>query len=99
MKTNVSYKAQNILQCLLKQNTSRRTNAYKNSGICRTVQTPKTDIGHIGRTFNMRFKEHILAVQNKKPGAWHPKHILDTGNTYGKINTAELINVAKEENF
>jgi hypothetical protein len=47
----------------------------------------------------MRFKEHILAVQNKKPGAWHPKHILDTGNTYGKINTAELINVAKEENF
>jgi hypothetical protein len=52
---------------------------------------PKKVFGQTGRTFKTRYKEHIHATQNNRPDIGYSQHILDTGHTYGNIESAVTI--------
>jgi hypothetical protein len=43
-------------------------------------------IGQTGRTFNIRYKEHIQAIRNNNNNSGYSNHILNTGHTCGTIN-------------
>jgi hypothetical protein len=42
-------------------------------------------IGHTGRTFKVRYKEHIQAIRNNNGNSGYSNHILNTGHAYGTI--------------
>jgi hypothetical protein len=42
-------------------------------------------IGQTGRTFKVRYKEHIQAIRNNNGNFGYSNHILNTGYTYGTI--------------
>jgi hypothetical protein len=39
----------------------------------------------MGRTFNIRYKEHIQAIRNNNSNSGYSNHIPNTGHTYGTI--------------
>jgi hypothetical protein len=53
---------------------------------------PLQYIGQTGRTFKVRFKEHIRDINNKSTSGYI-QHILDTGHAYGKMN--EIMDIVK----
>jgi hypothetical protein len=42
-------------------------------------------IGQMGRTFKVRYSEHIHSIKTNKQNSKYAEHILDTGHTYGTI--------------
>jgi hypothetical protein len=42
-------------------------------------------IGQTGRTFKVRYKEHIQAIRNNNGNSGYSNHILNTGHAYGTI--------------
>jgi hypothetical protein len=50
-----------------------------------------------GRTFNIRYKEHIQAIRNNNSNSGYSNHILNTGHTYGTItDIMEIIKTGKK---
>jgi hypothetical protein len=45
-------------------------------------------IGQTGRTFNVRYKEHIRAISSNNRHSGYSIYILSTGHTYGTITDA-----------
>jgi hypothetical protein len=68
---------------------------YDNLGVyklkCR--ECPLQYIGQTGRTFKIRYKEHICDIRNNKNTSGFVQHVLDAGHAYGKIN--EIMEVVK----
>jgi hypothetical protein len=61
------------------------------------LDCPLKYIGQTGRTFNVRYKEHIHAIRNNNNNSGYSNHILNTGHTYGTINnTMDIIRTGKK---
>jgi hypothetical protein len=57
--------------------------------------------GHLNMwTFKTGYKEHIHAIRNNRPNTGYSRHILDTGHTYGNIDsTMTIIRKARKGTF
>jgi hypothetical protein len=54
-------------------------------------------IGTTGRTFKVRYKEHIPAIRNNNGNSGYSNHILNIGHTYGTItDTRDVIRNGKK---
>jgi hypothetical protein len=49
---------------------------------------PVKYIGQTGRTFNIRYKEHIQAIRSNHNSTGNASRILNTGHAYGSITDA-----------
>jgi hypothetical protein len=53
--------------------------------------------GQTGRTFSIRYKEHIEAIRNNNSNSGYSNHILNTGHTHGTItDTMDIVNTGKK---
>jgi hypothetical protein len=54
-------------------------------------------IGQTGRTFKVRYRDHIQAIRTNKRTSKYAQHILDTGHAYGTIEeTMDIIQTTKK---
>jgi hypothetical protein len=87
----IAFRTTNTIQNILKHQPP--TDKYNRSGIyqmkCLNCSLKYT--GQTGRTFNIKYKEHIHAIRNNNTNTGYSKHILDTGHTYGTINDTMYI--------
>jgi hypothetical protein len=81
----IAFRTKNTVQNMLKPQP--QIDKYSRSGInqMKCLDCPLKYIGRTGRTFNIRYKEHIQAIRNNN-NSGYPNHILNTGHTYGTIN-------------
>jgi hypothetical protein len=66
---------------------NKKESEYSQSGIyqLQCSECPKRYIGQTGRTFEIRYKEHIRDIRNNEPNWKYAQHILDTTHEYGQI--------------
>jgi hypothetical protein len=84
------FKNRNIKPAFRTSNTLKKhllpkqktVDTYEESGVYKLKcdDCPHQYIGHTGRTFKVRFKEHIRDIRNNKSMCSYVKHILDTGH-------------------
>jgi hypothetical protein len=61
------------------------------------LDCPLKYFGKKGRTFNIRYKEHIQAIRKNSSNSGYSNHILNTGHTYGTItDTMEIVKTGKK---
>jgi hypothetical protein len=61
------------------------------------LDCPLKYIGQTGKTFDIRYKEHIHAIRNNIGNSGYSNHILDTGHTYGTTaDTMEIIRTGRK---
>jgi hypothetical protein len=61
------------------------------------MECPKKYIGQTGRTFNIRYKEHIHDIRSNNGNTGYANHILNTGHAYGTMtDTMEIITTGKK---
>jgi hypothetical protein len=61
------------------------------------LDCPLKYIGQTGRTFNLRYKEHILAIRSNCSRSGNLNHILNTGHSYGTItDTMDVIRTGRK---
>jgi hypothetical protein len=54
----------------------------------------------MGRTFNTRYKEHILDIRSNNSNSEYSNHILNTGHAYGTITvTMEIITTGRQGKY
>jgi hypothetical protein len=59
-------------------------------------ECPLKYVGQTGRTFKVRYKEHIQAIRTNKRNSKYAQHILDTGHTCSTIDeTLEILHIEK----
>jgi hypothetical protein len=57
----------------------------------------KVYIGQTGRTFNIRYKEHIRSIKYNREDSGYATHILNNAHCYGKIeDVMEIIDHDKK---
>jgi hypothetical protein len=63
------------------------TEKYNNRGVyqMKCLDCPLKYIGQTGRTFNVRYKEHVQAIRNNNSNSGYSNRILNRGHTYGTI--------------
>jgi hypothetical protein len=68
------------------------------SGIYQTkcLDSPLKYIDQSGRTFSIRFKEHIYTIRNNS-NSGYSNHILNTGHAYGTIT--DTMDIVKRQTF
>jgi hypothetical protein len=52
------------------------------------MDCPQYYIGQTGRTFNIRYKEHIRDIRNNNNNTGYAQHILNNKHEYGNIQDA-----------
>jgi hypothetical protein len=58
----------------------------------KSLDCPLRYTGKTGRTFKIRYKEHIQAIRNNNSNSRYSNHILNTCHTYGTItDTIDII--------
>jgi hypothetical protein len=58
---------------------------------------PLKYIGQTGRTFTLRYKEHIQAIRSNCSKSGYSNHILNTGHNYGTItDTMGVIRIGRK---
>jgi hypothetical protein len=95
---NTAFRTQNTIENILRYKT--KTEKYDNSGVyqMKCLDCPLRYIGQTGRTFKIRYKEHIQAIRNNNSNSGYSKHILNTGHAYGTItDTIGVIRNWEEE--
>jgi hypothetical protein len=93
----IAFRTQNTIENILKYKT--KTDIYNKSGIyqMKCMECPKKYVGQTGRTFNIRYKEHIHDIRSNNGNTGYANHILNTGHTYGTItDTMEIITTGKK---
>jgi hypothetical protein len=95
----IPYKMTNTIKHRLKpKGTSKDT--YNQNGIyqLQCSQCPLKYIGQTGRTFRVRYREHINAIRtNKQQNSKFAQHILETGHTYNTIDQSmKLLHIEKK---
>jgi hypothetical protein len=56
------------------------------------LDCPLKYIGQTGRTFKIRYKEHVQAIRNNNVNSGYSDHILNIGHTYGTVtDTTDII--------
>jgi hypothetical protein len=72
---------------------------YEKSDIyqMKCMNCPLKYIGHMGRTFQTRYREHTQAMRNNSSNSGYSSHIVNTGHAYGSItNTVKVIKTEKK---
>jgi hypothetical protein len=93
----IAFRTQNTIKNILKYKP--KTDIYNKSGIyqMKCMECPKKYVGQTGRTFNIRYKEHIHDIRTNNGNTEYSNHILNTGHTYSPIpNTMEIITTGKK---
>jgi hypothetical protein len=93
----VAFRIQNTIKNILKHHA--QTDKYNNSGInqMKCLDCPLKYIGQIGRTFSVRYKEHIHAIRSNSSNSRFSNHVLNTGHTYGTItDTVDVIRTGRK---
>lgn len=67
--------------------THTHTHKYNNSRMyhMKCQDCPLKYISQSGRTFNIRYKEHIHTITKNNSNSGYSNHILNTGHAYGTI--------------
>jgi hypothetical protein len=89
---NIAFRTQNTVENILRHKT--KTEKYDSSGIyqMKCLDCPLRYIGQTGRTFKIRYKEHIQEIRNNNGNSGYSNHILNTGHTYGTLtDTMDVI--------
>jgi hypothetical protein len=83
----ISYRTKNNIKHALKTKENKEENKYSQSGIYQLQcnECPKRYIGQIGRTFEIRYREHVRDIKNDEHNSKYAQHILDTTHEYGQI--------------
>jgi hypothetical protein len=81
---NIAYKTKNVIGRIF--NTNPQEDQYSKSSIYQLQCSTCVKI-HIRqtRTFHMRYKDHVQDIKNSRGTTGFPRHILNTGHEYGKI--------------
>jgi predicted transcriptional regulator len=72
---------------------------YNQSGVyqLQCSECPLKYIGQTGRTFNVRYREHINAIRTNRQNSKFPQHILETGHNYDTIDkTMKMLHMEKK---
>jgi hypothetical protein len=87
-KNCIPYK--NAIENILKPQP--QIDKYSRIGIyqMKCLDCPLKYIGQTGRTFNIRYREHIQVIRNNNNNSGYSNHILNTGHTYGTINDTNI---------
>jgi hypothetical protein len=75
---------------------------YNRSSIYRMkcMDCPLKYVGQTGRTFNIRYEEHIHDIRSNNSNTGYANHILNTEHTYGKItDTMEIIKTERKGRY
>jgi hypothetical protein len=90
---NIDFHTQNTIENILRYKT--KTEKYDNSGAYqrKCLDCPLRYIGQTGRTFKIRYKEHIQAIRNNNSNSGYLNNILNTAHTYG--TTTDTIDVIR----
>lgn len=85
-EVGISYKTKNNIRHLLKIKDDKN-DLYNLSGVyqLQCSNCPLKYVGQTGRTFNIRFKEHIHDIKNNGQNSKFAQHILDTMHDYNTI--------------
>jgi hypothetical protein len=66
----------------------------------KSMDCPLKYVGQTGRTFNIRYKEHIHDIRSNNSNTGYANHILNTGHTYGTItDTMEIIKTGRKRRY
>jgi hypothetical protein len=86
-KSQIGYKTTNTIKHLLKPR-HERPDIYNQSGIYQLQcgEWPLKYIGQTGRTFRVRYREHLNAIRINKQNSKFAQHILETGHDYDTID-------------
>jgi hypothetical protein len=93
----ITFRTTNTIQNILRHQPL--IDKYNRSGIyqMKCLDCPLKYIGQPGRSFNIRYKEHMHAIRNINNNSGYSNHILNTGHTYGTINdTMDIIRNGKK---
>jgi predicted GIY-YIG superfamily endonuclease len=93
----ISYKTTNKSGHHLKPRVDSR-DIYNQSGIhqLQCSECPLKYIGQTGRTFRVRYREHIDAIRTNRQNSKFAHHSLETGHDYDTIDqTMEILQVEK----
>lgn len=94
----IAYKTHNTLKRHLVHKPPE-TDTYNKSGVymLKCKECPLKYVGQTGRTFKIRFNEHMHDIKYNKYNSKYAQHILDTGHQYGTINqTMDILHIANK---
>jgi hypothetical protein len=86
---------QNILKPQPQADKCMRSGIYK----MKFLDCPLKYIGQTGRTFNIKYKEHIHDIRSNNSNSGYSNHILNTGHTciYETVaDTIEVVTTGRE---
>jgi hypothetical protein len=94
----IAYKTQNTIGKLLRRK-NKKCDEYENAGIykLKCMDCPQYYIGQTGRTFNIRYKEHIRDIRNNNDNIGYAQNILNNKHEYGNIqDTMDILQVTQK---
>jgi hypothetical protein len=97
-EVGISYITKNNIKHLLRINENRN-DRFNLSGVyqLQCAECPLKYIGQSGRTFKIRFKEHIKNINNNGQNSKFAQNVVDTTHEYGTTNqTMEILHIAKK---
>jgi hypothetical protein len=89
---NISFKSQTKLSHLLFNNKDKLPK-YKKPGVYK-LMCPECDsfyVGQTGRSFEIRFKEHLRSFKYKKTDSTFANHFLETGHSFPDLNDISIL--------
>jgi hypothetical protein len=97
----VAFKTQNTIGKILR-NSNKRQDKYENAGIykMKCMDCPQYYIGQTGRTFNIRYKEHVHDIRKNNNTIGYAQHIPNSKHKYGNIqDTMEILQITQKGRF
>jgi hypothetical protein len=97
-EVGISYINKNNTKHLLRT-SENRNEKYNLSGIyqLQCADCPLKYVGQTGRTFKIRFKEHIRGIKNNGQNSKFAQHIVDTTHAYRTIDqTMKILHIGKK---
>jgi hypothetical protein len=98
--SKITFCTQNTIQNILKPHA--QSDKGSRSGIYRMncLDCPLKYIGQTGRTFNIRYEEHIHDIRSNNSNSGYSNHILNAGHTYGTIcHTMDVITTGRKGKY
>jgi hypothetical protein len=92
---NISFRTNNTIENVLTKQRLLR-NQYDESGVyeLKCHDCPGSYIGQTGRSFRIRYKEHIQDIRSNKSKTAFSQHILNTGHAYDTMKkTTKILNL------
>lgn len=84
-----AYKTKNTIKTLVHNNKIGKMDAYKKSGVyalrCNEPNCESEYIGQSGRSFNLRYKEHIQGLRGLRPTAFS-EHMVENNHNFTTIH-------------